>query len=290
MSESLAVVRPQESLALREVSQGLFKSGMFPNAKNEFGAFAIVEYGHELGIPPMMSLKNINIISGQLAVNGQLMLSLAMARGVIYEVKEETDKGCTILFKRQGFSPYEATFNEKDAQAAGLTGKDNWKKYPKDMYFWRAVAKGVRRIAPEAVMGLYTADEISEGQYIDVTAVPVNGSGKQEARSPTSTDDPKCKQHDGLDQKGMQDAIKTMLSDMFGEFWPDYLRKATTFERNGKTVEGKSSPYDLAVKPNDRGETRTSVTYMQVRDDYKKWQDAESVTDVTEEVTDADTQ
>lgn len=170
--EQLAV-KPEDSLALQKVSSGLFKSGLFPNAKNEMGAFAIIEYGYELGIPPMMALKNINIISGQLACNAQLMLSLATARGVAYTVLEESDTGAKIEFKRGNQPPYVAEFNKKDAESAGLLGKDNWKKYPRDMYFWRAVAKGIRRIAPDAVMGLYTADEISEGKFIDVIDVPV---------------------------------------------------------------------------------------------------------------------
>lgn len=164
-----AVVKhdPNVSLSLQKVADGLFKSGMFPNAKNVFGAFAIVEYGHELGIPPMMALKNINIISGQLACNAQLMLSMAMSRGVTYKVIKETDKGAEIIFKR-GDAEYTATFTEEDAKAAGLTGKDNWKKYARDMYFWRATAKGIRRIAPDAVLGLYTKDEISNGEIVDV--------------------------------------------------------------------------------------------------------------------------
>lgn len=172
MNNEALAVKPEDSLALQKVSQGLFKSGLFPNAKNEMGAFAIIEYGYELGIPPMMALKNINIISGQLACNAQLMLSLAVSRGVTYNVLEESDTGAKIEFKR-GNNVYTAEFNKKDADAAGLTGKDNWKKYPRDMYFWRAVAKGIRRIAPDAVMGLYTADEISEGKFIDVVDVPV---------------------------------------------------------------------------------------------------------------------
>ena len=171
MSEAI-VVKPEESLTLQKVGIGLFKSGLFPNAKNEYGAFAIVQYGAELGVGPMMALKNINIISGQVACNAQLMLSLALRNGVTYIVKEESDTGAKIEFKR-GEMSYVSEFSKKDAESAGLTNKDNWKKYPKDMYFWRCVAKGIRRVAPDAVMGLYTPDEISEGKYVDVEDVPV---------------------------------------------------------------------------------------------------------------------
>jgi hypothetical protein len=177
--EAVAVVKPEESLTLQKVGAGLFKSGLFPNAKNEYGAFAIVEYGRELGIGPMMALKNINIISGQVACNAQLMLSLALAKGVTYSVVKEGQDGATIVFKR-GEMEYKAIFDKHDAEAAGLLSKDNWKKYPADMYFWRAVAKGIRRVAPDAILGLYTADEISEGQFKDVIDIPVEAQGEPE--------------------------------------------------------------------------------------------------------------
>lgn len=161
---------PTESLTLQKVSEGLFASGLFPNTKNKFGAFAIVQYGRELGIPPMMALRNINIISGQLACSAQLMLSLAIQKGVSIDVLEEGDRGAKLKFKR-GSQEYVSAFTEADAKAANLLGKDNWRKYPRDMYYWRAVAKGVRRICPDAVMGLYTAEEITEGAVINVAEV-----------------------------------------------------------------------------------------------------------------------
>jgi hypothetical protein len=196
MSESMVVVNPETSLGLQKVGVGLFKSGLFPNAKNEYGAFAIIEYGHEIGIPPMMALKNINIISGQLACNGQLMLALALAKGVKYEVQSETETGCSILFTREGHKPYTATFTQKDAEAAGLANKENWKKYPKDMYYWRTVAKGIRRIAPDAVMGLYTVDEITEGKFTEVQDVPIDVTPEPppnppQAPTPTPTESSK---------------------------------------------------------------------------------------------------
>ena len=51
MENAVAVHDPNTSLALQKVADGLFKSGMFPNAKNAFGAYAIVQYGHECRAP-----------------------------------------------------------------------------------------------------------------------------------------------------------------------------------------------------------------------------------------------
>lgn len=182
---ALREVNVDDSLKLQKVAEGLHKSGLYPNLKSPAGAYAVVQYGYELGLGPMTSLQNINLIQGKPAANGQTMLSLAMSRGVTFKVEEETHETCTILFKR-GNMEYRSTFTVEDAKRAGLAGKDNWKKWPSEMLYWRAVAKGVRRIAPEAVMGLYTPDELTSGDVIDV--VPQNAPAANEKPSKPKTD------------------------------------------------------------------------------------------------------
>ena len=278
MSEALAV-KPEESLTLQKVGSGLFKSGLFPNAKNEFGAFAIVQYGAELGIGPMMSLKNINIISGQVACNAQLMLSLAMRQGVTYVVKKETTDGVAIEFRRGEMPPYLAEFDKKDAENAGLVGKDNWKKYPKDMYFWRAVVKGVRRVAPDAVMGLYTADEVSEGKYIDVSDVPPETEKKDSAFAKQAQS---FADHTGDQDVDMQKDIGSWLCEMYGgmEGMERELEKISSFtNKQNKVVLGKKNPFDLGVKMNDKGESQTSITHHKVHLLHEDWQKSQEVTD-----------
>lgn len=173
---------PNYALKRKDVARALFESGLFPNVRNPAGAFAVVQYGSELGLAPMVSLQNINVINGKLAANGQVMLSLALARGVSFQVLTETEKECSIKFVK-GQNQYISHFSLKDAEEAGLTGKDNWKKWRKDMLFWRCVAKGVRRIDPTSVMGLYTPDELTDGEVVDVTdyqAQPGNGQVVEE--------------------------------------------------------------------------------------------------------------
>lgn len=265
MNNAVAVIDGNNSLALQRVGTGLFKSGMFPNAKNEYGAFAIVQYGSELGIGPMMSLKNINIISGQIAVNGQLMLSLAMRAGVTFRVIKEEDTGCSIEFRR-GENVYVATFDKKDAEAAGLTGKDNWKKYPKDMYYWRCVAKGVRRVAPDAVMGAYTPDEITEGKVIDCVDIV--------ADVPDNIPTPTPEQPTENKYQAMQKEIADMLCEIYGgiEGMERELEAMSSFtNKEGKTVKGKSSPFDLGIKENAKGQSQTSITHAKVKKIYDEW-------------------
>jgi len=183
---ALREVNVDDSLKLQKVADGLHKSGLYPNLKSPAGAYAVVQYGYELGLGPMTSLQNINLIQGKPAANGQTMLSLAMSRGVTFKVEEETHETCTILFKR-GNMEYRSTFTVEDAKRAGLTGKDNWKKWPSEMLYWRTVAKGVRRIAPDAVMGLYTPDELSSGDVVDVAPQSAPAANEKPSKPKTDT-------------------------------------------------------------------------------------------------------
>ena len=169
MSEvALKEVNVEDAIKLQKIAQGLHQSGLFPQTKGPAGAYAIIQYGYELGLGPMTSLQNINLIQGKPAANGQTMLSLAMSRGVTFQVQEENSERCTIKFKRNDME-YISTFTLEDAKRAGLTGKDNWKNWPTEMLYWRSVAKGVRRIAPEAIMGLYTPEELTHGEKTEFT-------------------------------------------------------------------------------------------------------------------------
>jgi hypothetical protein len=61
----------------------------------------------------------------------------------------------------------------QDAQAAGLTGKDNWRKFPRNMLFARALSNGVRWYAPDIFNGatVYTPDELGAAEDDDGNVV-----------------------------------------------------------------------------------------------------------------------
>lgn len=164
---NMQVIDVDSSMKLMTISEKLYQSGLYPNVKNPAGAFAIVQYGAELGIPPMLSLQNINLINGKPACNAQLIVALAQGNGVTYKIIKSDSTECRIMFYRNGNS-LESSFTIEEAKKAGLAGKDNWQKFPADMLFARAITRGVRRIAPDAIMGLYTADELSNGEVHEI--------------------------------------------------------------------------------------------------------------------------
>jgi hypothetical protein len=59
------------------------------------------------------------------------------------------------------------SFTLKEAQAQGLSDKDNWKKMLKIMLRARALAIGARFVAPQVFMGLYETSEILDSRGIE---------------------------------------------------------------------------------------------------------------------------
>jgi len=145
-------------------AEGLLKSGFLPAAiRTKEQAAAIILTGQELDLPPMLSLREVNVIQGKPTLSAQLMLTLAYTRipGFRMNVIESTDTRCVMEFIRPGQKPYQHEFTSQDAEALKLLDKDNWKKQRKTMLRWRCAASGLRVTAPDAIAGFYTAEEIN---------------------------------------------------------------------------------------------------------------------------------
>ena len=162
-----AIVKKEEVPNLFPVARALFKSGIFPNVRNEYGAFSIVQYGHELGIGPMTALQSMSIVQGKICMAGQMMLSIALRNGVTYEIKIHNSDKCEILFVN-GKIQFLSSFTIAEAKQAGIwKAQGGWEKYPQDMLFWRTVTRGLRRVCPDAILGLYAKEELEDAPALN---------------------------------------------------------------------------------------------------------------------------
>lgn len=168
-------------------ADALFKSGLFPNVKNVYGAFSIIQYASELGIGPMTGLQTMAIVSGKICMGAQAMLALAIKAGVTYQIVRSTNDIAEIKFK--GDTEYTSIFGLEDAKKAGIYREQSgWTKYPKDMCFWRCVTQGIRRVKPGVALGLYAIEEIQDAPALDT---PVQDDEKpQDAPQGTISPDP----------------------------------------------------------------------------------------------------
>ena len=180
MSEKAITVVPQRQVTLEvvETAQAVAKmAGMFKLQPDQ-AAIAMLT-GYELGLGLMTSLRFVDVISTnnglRPALRAQAMEALINRSGVLdeFKVTDHTDKsnnptGCTVYMKRTIGSmvkEYSSTFTQTDAERAELANKHNWQHYPQDMYYNRALSRCARRVCADVILGLYTPDEITDGEW-----------------------------------------------------------------------------------------------------------------------------
>lgn len=154
----------EQALRLCEV---LSKSNLIPSTLRGKAAdiFVVLAAGRELGIGPMQSLQDINVIQGKPVYGADLMVSLCKRHSEVckfFRLVESTDAIATYETQRAGSDKVERmSFTIEDAKKLGLSGKDNWTKQPKNMLRKRAAAALARDVYPDLVRG-YDPDEAED--------------------------------------------------------------------------------------------------------------------------------
>lgn len=156
--------------SMLEQAKVLIQSGFLPESiKQPAQAVAIMLTGRELNIPTMQALRQINVIKGKPTLPPELMLALAFQRipGFRCQPIESNAQRATFEFQRPNQPPYRHTFTMDDATKLELSGKDNYKKQPATMLRWRCISAGLRIVAPDAIAGIYSAEEIDPNVQLD---------------------------------------------------------------------------------------------------------------------------
>lgn len=152
---------------LNSVALTVAKSGLF-GAKTPEQAFVAIATGMELGLKPMQALRNIVVVQGRPTFSADGGFAVVRNHpeygGIRWEKQDDKEARCVITRVSKGGQLKEdfvGSFSLKDAAAAGLAGKDNWKHYPARMLRARALSYACRDAFPDVLNGLYTPDEIN---------------------------------------------------------------------------------------------------------------------------------
>lgn len=124
---------------------------------------AVILFGQEVGLMPMMALRSVHVISGKMVMSAELMLTLALQRGVTKSWPEDTNTAATLILSRNGVTFEPERFTMEDAQRADLLGNATWKKYPRNMLKARCIANAIRKHCPD-VLGpcIYSEEEMRD--------------------------------------------------------------------------------------------------------------------------------
>lgn len=143
----------------------MVKSGLLPDSiQTAAAAVVIMQYGRELGFPPMASFKNIFVVNGTPSLASKATSGLLYKGGVRWKVVRDNepisneqgqvvDTITTIVMVRDGIE-HTMSFYWSTAVRAGLAKKDVWKKYPQNMMYWRCLSMIADRVAPDLLMGM----------------------------------------------------------------------------------------------------------------------------------------
>lgn len=151
-----------QTLAQIAMDSGFFNSN-FPQAVIK------VLWGREMGLGPIASLSEINVIKGKPVASANLIATrLKESTRYDYRVREWDDQRCVIEFMERALDGRSwdslgvASFTIQDADRAGLLRNNVWQQYPKPMLFARAVSAGSRAFTPNIWGGnnLYVDGEL----------------------------------------------------------------------------------------------------------------------------------
>lgn len=152
-----------EALRLAEI---MAKASIIPKdyQGNPGNILVGIQWGAELGLPPLQALQSIAVINGRPAMWGDAVIALVRGSGLMESMHEDIgDTSATCTVKRRGEEAESRTFSLEDAKKAGLLGKQGpWSQYQKRMLQMRARAWALRDVFPDVLRGVHVAEEAQD--------------------------------------------------------------------------------------------------------------------------------
>lgn len=199
----------------------------------------VLQGARALDISAFWAFQSMHVVDGKLGLAAELMRAMVIKAGHKFRVVERTaDRAVVEIHRNDRDQPYRAEFTSDDAKRAELTGKDNWRKYPKSMLVARATSIAVRDECPETLFGMvYTPDEL--GAETDRDGAPIiTEDGRVIVKGqavPPPTD---------AEIAGWAAALEDWPLDALPAVWVEVSNRAALFATPG---QGDDSLYDLLI-------------------------------------------
>jgi hypothetical protein len=130
----------------------ILQTGLIPDSiKTTAQAMTAIEFGHDLGMSVLESLRSIQVVKGNPVLKAATVGALIKKRfGTdAFSVAQCDEEACRIDVRQidqDGQTvQLRVEFTQDDAKKAGLWGKNQWAKYPVDMLYARAISRVQKR-------------------------------------------------------------------------------------------------------------------------------------------------
>jgi hypothetical protein len=226
---------PQTQEAKYQMASVLCKSGLIPSGLNSpEKVFVALQWGHELGLSPMVAVNNVAVINGKPTLSADIMSAVVKRSpeygGIKWLEMSDTKAECEItrILPNGEKEVQRSCFTMEDAVKAGLANRDVWKKYPRRMLKHRCLSYGLKDVFPDLLAGLYDPEEMESVQT--ETTTERNITPKEEPK--TTVEEPKA---DVIEAELVDDRQK--LKDIIEKY---------EAEMNVKNQNG--NPYEMACE------------------------------------------
>lgn len=153
------------------------ESTLLPEAyrKKPADIFVAVTLGQSVGLSPIQSLAEINVIKGKPTMSATLIAAQVRRAGHKLRIEVEETPGkecaiCTIIRRDDPEHPFVSKRDRAWAQRMGLLNNSNYIKQPATMLKKRAITDCARDACSEALCGInYTSDEMSDFDDVEAT-------------------------------------------------------------------------------------------------------------------------
>lgn len=160
MSNTAIATIPMNELS--KMANAIASSGLF-GVKTEAQALGLMLVAQAQGISPATACVDFDLIQGKPAMTARAMLSRFQQAGGVIRWLKYTDEVCEASFTHpQCPDSITIKWTMEDARRAGLSGKDNWKKWPRQMLSSRVMSEGVDRCYPAASGGFYPPEVVQD--------------------------------------------------------------------------------------------------------------------------------
>jgi len=157
-SPPVELARPAPKNNLTPEQQELLTTARILHESGLYGTVSIAECygkiwtGRQLGVSDLAALTGITKVKR--SINYHYMLygtKINLHPTYSFTIVEHTDDVCQLDFYDGEKLKGSSRFTIADAKRAGLLGGDNWRNYPKNMLYARAMANGIRFIFPDLI-------------------------------------------------------------------------------------------------------------------------------------------
>lgn len=167
VSVTTANLMPQTFGEKYKMAQVLSQSGLIPQGLNTPEKVCVaLQWGHELGLSPMVAVNNVAVINGKPTLSADIMCAVVKRSpeygGIEWIKNSDTEAECKItrILPNGKTESIVSRFTMEDATKAGLAGRDVWRKYPRRMLKHRCLSYGLKDMFPDFLAGLYTPEEM----------------------------------------------------------------------------------------------------------------------------------